>query len=253
MKSRSLSDLKLFLEKLLSNTPMQDHGPNGLQVEGKREIQKIGTAVSASLSTIEKAMGEGVDVLIVHHGLFWNGDPYPIEGSKKRKIETLLKNNVSLFAYHLPLDAHRDLGNNWRAAKDLGWRELEPFCEYKGAFIGVKGRFDPISIEEFQGKLERYYGNRASVAKAERKIIQSAGLVSGGAYRELKSAKAAGLDAFVTGNFDEPAWSEAQEENVHFLALGHTATEKVGPKALAEHIAKEFGLTCTFIDSDNPF
>lgn len=241
--------LDLFLEVDL----FKDYCPNGIQVEGKKEIHKAATAVSANLQTIEAAVHEGVNVLIVHHGMFWNRDPYPIIGSKKRKLDLLLKNQISLLAYHLPLDAHKEVGNNWRAAHAMGWEDLTPFGEFNGIEIGVKGMFAPVSIDSFVRSVEKYYSHSAATALNGKKMVASAALVSGGAYRELSKAAKAGVDCFITGNFDEPVWGEAYELGMHFLALGHSATERVGPKALCTYICEKLSLECLFLDSENPF
>jgi dinuclear metal center YbgI/SA1388 family protein len=245
------------LEKLLNiylNVPLfKDSCPNGLQVEGKREIKKIATAVSANLTTLQKAVEQEIDALVVHHGLFWFKDPYPLVGTKKNKIEMLLRHGIALFAYHLPLDAHSEVGNNWCAARELGWLNLEPFGEFNGTSVGVKGTFPAQEVLKFQGKLEAYYGHPAAVALGGKKEISSGSLISGGAYKELGAAARAGVDCFITGNFDEPAWSIAHEEGIHFFALGHAATEKVGPKALASYIQKTYGIAAHFLDVPNPF
>jgi dinuclear metal center YbgI/SA1388 family protein len=246
-------DLEKHLNAYLNVTIIKDVCPNGLQVEGKKEIKKIATAVSANLASIQKAVDEQVDGLIVHHGLFWNNDPYPIVGTKKKKLELLLREGISLFAYHLPLDAHREVGNNWQAARELGWEELESFGEYYGTLIGVKGTFAPQPIETFVAELEAYYEHTATVALGGKRSVASGALISGGAYKELPKVAQAGVDCFITGNFDEPAWSMAHEEGVHFLALGHSATEKIGPKALAGYIQKELKIPSIFLDIPNPF
>jgi putative NIF3 family GTP cyclohydrolase 1 type 2 len=189
----------------------------------------------------------------VHHGLFWNKDSYPIMGAKKKKIELLFQKQMSLLAYHLPLDLHQEVGNNWQAARDLGWEELEPFGIYNGIAIGVRGKFKDRSIDEFVTDVEAYYSHSATVALGGRKRVSSGALISGGAYKELSQAAKMGADCFITGNFDEPAWGIAFEENIHFLALGHTATEEVGPKALAKHLQREFNIPCQFIKTPNPF
>jgi len=242
-----LTALEEQLNTYLAIDLFEDYGPNGLQVEGKREIKRAATAVSASLETIEAAVELGVDALVVHHGLFWKRDPYPVVGAKRRKLQALLKAEISLLAYHLPLDAHEEVGNNWTAARDLGWEHLEPFQ------IGVKGTFQPVPVEIFIEKVEAYYGHKAFCARGGKERVSSAALISGGAYRELSAAAKLGVDCFITGNFDEPAWGMAHEEGMHFLALGHTATERIGPKALGNYIQESFGLPCTFIDTDNPF
>lgn len=246
-------ELEETLNGYLNVSIIKDFCPNGLQVEGKSEIKKVATAVSANLKTIQKAIEHEVDALIVHHGLFWFKDPYPIVGTKKNKIELLLRHGIALFTYHLPLDAHREVGNNWRAAREMGWENLEPFGEYNGTWIGVKGTFVPQQVGAFQGKLEAYYGHPATAALGGKKELSSGGLISGGAYKELGAAVQGGLDCFITGNFDEPAWNVAHEEGIHFFALGHTATEKVGPKALADHIQKNYGIPSQFLDVPNPF
>lgn len=249
-----LNGLVHTLEKLLNPGLFSDFCPNGLQIEGKNSIKKIGVAVSADLATLEKASELNVDALIVHHGLFWNQDPYPIVGNKRKKIEILLNRQISLLAYHLPLDAHQQVGNNWKVAIDLQWENLEPFGKYgSGPKIGVKGNFNACSIEEFVLKLEQYYGNKATCALGGKKRIQTAALISGGSYKSLKEAIQEGVDCFITGNFDEPAWSMAYEENIHFIAMGHTTTEKIGPKALGDYLCKEFGVECLYIDTLNPF
>lgn len=246
-------DLEEYLNTYLNVSSIEDYCPNGIQVEGRDEIQKIGTAVSANLRTLEKAVEEGVHALIVHHGLFWNRDPYPIVGTKKTKVELLLQSELSLFAYHLPLDAHQEVGNNWQAARALGWENLEPFGLYNGTLIGVKGTFRSRSIKTFVEGVEAYYAHPATLALGGKDQVSSGALISGGAYKELAAAARVGVECYITGNFDEPAWGVAFEERINFLALGHTATEKIGPKALAHHIQERFSVPCAFIEEGNPF
>lgn len=247
------TDLEAHLNTYLNVSLIPDYCPNGLQIEGKKEIRKLATAVSANLMTLEKAVEEKVDALIVHHGLFWNNDPYPIVGSKRAKIDLLLKHGISLFAYHVPLDAHQEVGNNWKAAHDLGWQKVESFGEFNGIMIGVRGEFPEQPIETFIAKMEAYYEHKALVALGGKKSITNCALISGGAYRQLAAAARASVQCFITGNFDEPAWGVAYEEEINFLALGHSATEKVGPKALADYLQKTFNLSCSFLDIPNPF
>ncbi len=232
-----------------------DACPNGIQVEGSKKISKVATAVSADLATIEKAVSEGVNALIVHHGLFWfrDSDEGRILGTKRKKIQLLMENQISLLAYHLPLDAHVEVGNNWKAAKELGWQNLSSFGFYNKKWIGVKGTFPLQPIESFVKQLETYYGHHAVGAWGGKREVSSAALISGGAYREVVGAAKEGLDCFVTGNFDEPAWAWSHEEKIHFLAMGHSATEKVGPRALSEKIAQQFGISSSFLDIPNPF
>jgi dinuclear metal center YbgI/SA1388 family protein len=247
------SDLEKCLNDYLNCAFFKDYCPNGLQIEGRNEIKKALTAVSANLLTLQKAVELECDALIVHHGLFWDREPQPLVGTKRKKIELLFKHGISLFAYHLPLDAHKEVGNNWYAAKELGWEDLEPFGDYNGTLIGVKGNFAPQPIETFVAELEAYYEHTATVALGGKRSVSSGALISGGAHRELSQAAKAGVDCFITGNFDEPAWAMAHEEEVHFLALGHSATEEVGPKALAHFITTKCGIECAFLHVPNPF
>lgn len=249
----TLSHLVSYLDQLLPGQGVSDHCPNGLQIEGKQEIKKIGTAVSASLATIEAAIEAQVDALIVHHGLFWNRDSYVIQGVKKQKIAFLLEHQISLFAYHLPLDMHPKIGNNWRAAQELGWSNLQPFCYINGVPIGVKGTLSNCSRDQLKAQLENYYEHPAVCALGGKERVNSAALVSGGAYKTLTDAAKEGVDAFITGSYDEPVWSQAFEENINFYALGHSATERIGPRALSQAIVEDLHIPSQFLDLFNPF
>lgn len=249
----TLLKLCRYLDQLFSVQGVVDSCPNGLQCEGKREITHIATAVSASLATIEAAVKAKADALIVHHGLFWKNDSPVIEGTKRSKLKVLLDNDISLFAYHLPLDLHREIGNNWKAARDLGWSDCQPFGFFGGVPIGVKGRIANTDRAAFQETLQRYYSHAATTAYGGPQTIETVALISGGAYKSLSDAAKEGVDAFITGSFDEPVWHTAFEENINFYALGHSATERVGPIALAECLQQKLAVPCTFIDVDNPF
>jgi dinuclear metal center YbgI/SA1388 family protein len=249
----TLQDLSQYLQQLLSPADFADYCINGLQVEGKGEIKKIAFAVSASLAVIEEAVKREADALIVHHGIFWNKDPYVVIGTRKEKLALLLKHGISLLAYHLPLDAHPKLGNNWKAAFDLGLEDLNPFALSGKTAIGVKGRMAPISTEAFQKKLEAYYGHPAHVALGGKKEIRSAAIISGGAHRYIDEAADEMLDCFITGSFDEPIWDIAHERRINFFALGHYSTERVGVIALMAHLHKLFSIPGEFIDLFNPF
>ena len=249
----TLQDFCHDLNTLLINTPVDDYCPNGLQVEGQKSITKIGTAVSASLATIQEAVRQNVHALIVHHGMFWERDSQLIIGVKREKLRLLLDNGISLLGYHLPLDIHQEYGNNWKAARDMGWQELQPFGFYKGTAIGVRGILRDTSREKLQEILEVYYQHPANVALGGKKEIKSLALISGGAHKMINDAVVGKVDAFITGSFDEPIWNIAHEEGINFYALGHSATEKVGPKAIGDYLASKFGLEHTFIDVPNPF
>lgn len=244
----TLKEVTEYLDGLMAAPKIVDYCPNGLQVQGRSDIRNVAVSVSASLKSIRKAVELKADILLVHHGLFWNKDPYVITGTKREKLKLLIENDISLIAYHLPLDAHETLGNNWKAAKELGWKNLQTFAE-----IGVSGAFPKISIKEFQKKLETYYKHPAVTALGGKDTVSSAALISGGAYRYAAQAAEQGIDCFITGNFDEPVWHQAFEEHINFFALGHAATEEVGVKALAEKLSKHFKLKWSFIDDHNPF
>jgi dinuclear metal center YbgI/SA1388 family protein len=249
----TLQDLFQYLQQLLSPGDFSDYCPNGIQVEGKHELQRIAFAVSASLATIEEAVKRKADALIVHHGIFWNKDAYIITGIKKEKLEHLIKEGISLLAYHLPLDAHQQVGNNWKAAFDLGLEDLNPFYLIGKSAIGVKGKMNPTPIEAFQSKLEAYYGHPAHVALGGKKEVRSAAILSGGGHKYIDHAADEKIDCYITGSFDEPIWDIAHERKINFLALGHYSTERVGILALMAHLHKQFHVPCEFIDLFNPF
>lgn len=250
-----LHDLIHHLNEELKVKHIEDFCPNGLQVEGTDEpVKKVVTAVSANLKAIHAAIKEKAQVLIVHHGIFWNKDPYPITGVKREKIKLLLDHNISLLAYHLPLDCHQTLGNNWKAALDMGWQNLKPFGPTQGNIsLGVRGSFPEQSVDHFKKQLEHYYGHPAHVALGGSSKVSSAALISGGAHREIREAIKAGVNCFITGSFDEPIWDIAHEEHLHFFAMGHYNTEEVGPKALGSYLANKFNIKHKFIQVPNPF
>jgi dinuclear metal center YbgI/SA1388 family protein len=251
----NLKNFSSYLNELLQAGEFEDVAVNGIQVEGKAKISRMAVAVSASLDVIKQACSKKVDLLLVHHGLFFKekGKELPIAGTLKEKLKLLLTHNISLVAYHLPLDAHVQFGNNWGAARALGFKNLAPFGIYQGKAIGVKGAFKACPRAEFQKKLEKFYGQKAHTALGGKEIISSCALVSGGAHKLVYEAALAGVDAYVTGSFDEPIWHAAFEEKINFFALGHAATEKIGVKLLGAHLEDHFDLDVIFIDEPNPF
>jgi dinuclear metal center YbgI/SA1388 family protein len=249
----TLQALSQFLDHLLSPKLFGDYCPNGLQVEGKERIHTIAFAVSASVAAVDAAVKMKADALIVHHGIFWDKEPMSVVGPKKEKLSQLLGENISLFAYHLPLDAHGEIGNNWKAAADLGWENLQPFGKMGKTAIGVKGSFKPMRVQDFQKQLEGYYKHPAHVALGGPLEVKTAALVSGGAHRTIQEAADEGIDCFITGSFDEPIWDIAHERRVNFFALGHYATETIGVLALMQLLSQTFGVRSEFIDLPNPF
>lgn len=250
-----LSDLVTHLDELLTPSLFSDYGPNGLQIgDSSIEVEKVATAVSADLMTIKQALACQANVLIVHHGLLWNSSKIsPFTHASFRRLQLLIKYDLHLLAYHLPLDAHPVIGNNWKVARDLQWNQLQSFGSFHPQ-IGVQGTFNPIHIHDFIHILSSYYGcSIKAQALGGKEYISSAALTSGGAYKEVLQAANNNIDCFITGNFDEPAWSYAIENHLHFLAFGHTHTEKVGPKALSQYINNQLLIPSCFIDTENTF
>ena len=250
----NLKNFTSYLHELLQvDTFKSDKALNGIQVEGKEKISSIATAVSSSLHVIKKAVELKSDLLLVHHGLLWKGTELAIEGTVKEKLKLLLQNDMSLFGYHLPLDAHTEFGNNWAAAKALGWTHLEPFGTSDYPAIGVKASFSACTRREFQKTLEKFYGQKAHEAPGGKDVVSSCVIVSGAAHKLIYDAVKSGVDCFVTGSFDEPIWHAAFEEHINFFAFGHAATEKIGVKLIGAHLEEKFHVKHTFIDEINPF
>jgi dinuclear metal center YbgI/SA1388 family protein len=247
MQSVPLKDLIGHLDALLNPTAFEDYGPNGLQVPGSGEIRTVVTGVSASVELFERAAEHDADLVLVHHGLFW-GATGPIDEQLKRRLQLLFDSNTALAAYHLPLDAHPQVGNNALLAQAIGATDPEPFVG-----IGVRARLPEISPEDLRARVREATGGREPLAfLAGPDPVRTIGIVSGGAARHLDDAIAEGLDAFVTGEPREPAMNDAREAGIHFLAAGHYATETFGVRALGERLAAEFGIRHVFADVPNP-
>jgi len=246
-------ELESYLTQYLDVKGFEDGALNGLQVEGKKGVRRVAVAVSACSEVFRKATAGGADALVVHHGLLWKEEwPKPVSGVFKERLKVLLAAECSLFAYHLPLDAHPEVGNNAVAAKELGLTGLEPFAEYHGRRIGFYGRFpEPLHIRTFVDKLEAYFGHRAFLVPSGPEMVSRVGFVSGGAAREAEAAVALGLDAYVTGEPGESVTYLCREAGINFAALGHYATERVGVRALALHLESRFGLDTFFIEVEN--
>jgi len=224
-----------------------DRSLNGLQVEGAEEVSRVAFAVDSSLSTFERAAESDADMLIVHHGLFW-GSPLAITGMHKRRVRYLLEKDIGLYAAHIPLDAHREVGNNWGLARLLGLDSLEDFGSWQGTTIGVKGVFpNPIGLRELADLIEQELGESVLVHAGGKLEVGSLGIVSGGAAWTLVEAAEAGLDAFLTGEPKHEVFYEAFERHLNALYAGHYMTETVGVKLLAEKLRDEFGLNGEFI------
>jgi dinuclear metal center YbgI/SA1388 family protein len=244
-------------DQLLQPGRFKDYGPNGLQVEGKPEVRKIVSGVTASLALIEAAVAAQADAIFVHHGLFWRGQDGRIAGWMKQRLALLLSHDINLFAYHLPLDAHAELGNNAQLGLQLGLvaheGERGRFGEQGLGFLGGKvGGASFSSIEELADTIKSALKRPVTVVGSASYAIKSIAWCSGGAQSYFEAAIAAGADAFITGEISEPQAHYAREMGVAFIACGHHASERYGAPAVAAHVAAQFGLAHEFVDIDNP-
>ncbi|HSV52667.1 MAG TPA: Nif3-like dinuclear metal center hexameric protein [Burkholderiaceae bacterium] len=245
--------LLAVFDDLLQSARFKDYGPNGLQVEGKSEIRKIVSGVTASRALIEAAIGAQADALFVHHGLFWRGHDGRITGWMKQRLALLLAHDINLYAYHLPLDAHPELGNNAQFGLRLGLQAEARFGDQDLGFLG--GRTDGGSFtdaESLAAHLKIRLSRPVVLVDTARKAIKNVAWCTGGAQGYFEAAIAAGADAFITGEISEPQAHYARECGVAFLACGHHASERYGAPAVAGYVAAQLGLAHQFIDIDNP-
>jgi dinuclear metal center YbgI/SA1388 family protein len=254
--STTINELTVFLNDLLKPEEFKDYGPNGLQIEGKETISKIAFAVSATADSVQKAVDYGADAMIVHHGLFWKfHGTRPIIGPFYKRVAPLIKSDINLLGYHLPLDAHSHVGNAASIANLIGLTKLIPFGDHKGSATGVSGTFStPIKATDLKAKLERVLDHGVYHA-APKGIdeISSIGIITGGANGDWVHALDQNLDAYLTGEMSEHDWHESQESNIHMFAGGHHATEKFGIQNLQELIKNKLDIEDTiYIDSSNP-
>lgn len=249
------SGLERFLNGLLQPESFPDYGPNGLQIEGGETIDRIAFAVSATAHSAGVAAREGAQALVVHHGLFWNFHGVrTLTGPFARRVFPLVRHGISLFAYHLPLDAHLEIGNAAQLGLRIGLAEQQPFGDHQGRPTGISGRLpEPVSADALRDCLEHVLAHRVLLASPdEARPIRSIGVITGGANGGWRDAVAAGLDAYVTGEMSEHDWHEAREAGIHMFAGGHHATEQFGIQALMERVRDTFGTDCFYIASDNP-
>lgn len=249
-------ELDNFLKNLLRPELFDDYCPNGLQVEGKNEIKKIVFAVSATRESAEYAATIKASALVVHHGLFWKfHGTKTLTGPFYKRVAPLLKNDINLFGYHLPLDAHMEVGNASSIAKLIGMSDLLPFGNYKGVATGVMGSL-PKSLSGLELKkiLEEKLGHAVHYSNPmDAKEIKKIGIITGGANSEWREAKKLDLDAYITGEMSEHDYHESREAGIHMFAGGHHATEKFGIQTLMKKIQESFpDLECEFLDSENP-
>ena len=250
----ALHSIVEHLDSILDPDAYDDYGPNGLQVPGREAVETVVTGVSANVELFARAREENADLVLVHHGLFWAGPPRPLDRGSKRRLQLLFDADMSLAAYHLPLDGHIEHGNNALLAAAIGCESKEPFAKHKRTTIGVAGRLpgDGIAPDELVARVREATGREPLAFTDGPEPVRTVGIVSGAGADYLEDAIAAGLDAFVTGEPIERAMARAQEAGVHFLAAGHYATETFGVRRLGDLLAARFGVRHLFVDVPNP-
>ena len=241
--------LEQLIDQQLNSQSFSDYAPNGMQVEGRSEIKRVVTGVTACQALLDEAVRLQADALIVHHGYFWKNESPLIKGMKRQRLRTLLLNDINLYGWHLPLDAHPELGNNAQLAKLLGIvpeGEIIPLVPYGRLETPLNGEEFALLIQEKLGRIPLHCGDNAP------QIIRSVAWCTGGGQGFIDDAADYGVDAFISGEVSEKTIHTARERGLHFFAAGHHATERGGVKALGEWLAETQGLEVMFVDIDNP-
>jgi dinuclear metal center YbgI/SA1388 family protein len=245
--------LATYVHELLACATFEDYAPNGLQIEGRHAIRRIATAVTASKEAISEAIAFQADALLVHHGYFWRGEATVITGMKRERIGKLMAQDMSLFAYHLPLDCHLALGNNACLGRLLSIETIQTHSVNKTANLLWSGSFaKPIAANAFAREIETKLGRKPLLVSGSVKPIERIAWCSGGAQDFIEEASHLGVDAYLSGEISERTYYQAQELQLHYFAAGHHATERFGIQALGHHLADQFALDHLFIDSANP-
>lgn len=246
-------ELFIYLQQFLQPDQFKDYCPNGLQVSGKQQIKKIVTGVSACQALIDAAIAAKADTLLVHHGFFWKGEEPALTGIKRQRIASLLQHDINLFAYHLPLDAHPEVGNNVQLAKLFNFQEVLFLDGPYGHNIGCQGLLlEAQTPQQFAKTIATVLKREPQVVVAGNKPIKTIAWCTGAAQDYLEYVADLGVDAYLSGEISERTYHQAQELGVHYFAAGHHATERYGIKALGEHLAHRFHIDVEFIDIDNP-
>jgi len=235
---------------LLEAARFRDYCPNGLQVEGRGQVRRVLCGVTASQALIDEAVRRDVDAVLVHHGWFWRGEDGRVTGFRKRRMAALLAHDISLFAYHLPLDAHAELGNNARLGRLLGWETTGRFAEQDIGYLGVP--LQPSFSGELAARIGNVLGREALLVGDATRPVQRVAWCSGGAQGYFEQAILAGADVYVSGEISEQTVYLARESGVPYIAAGHHATERYGVQALGRHLAENCGLSCEYFELDNP-
>jgi dinuclear metal center YbgI/SA1388 family protein len=242
------NQLESYLATLLAVERFKDYGPNGLQVEGRAEVSRLVSGVTASRALIDAAIAVKADAILVHHGLFWRGQDGRLVGWLAERVKRLMAHGINLFAYHLPLDAHAEFGNNAQLGLQLGLVADARFGEQDLGFAGPAA----LSLDSLAECVHAALGRAPLVLPGDGRALTRIGWCTGGAQGYFEAAIAAGVDAFITGEVSEPQAHLARETGVPFLACGHHATERFGAPAVAAHVAERFGIEHRFIEIDNP-
>ena len=246
-------ELLQHLSALLQVQKIKDYCPNGLQVEGRKTIESIITGVTASQALIDVAVEKQADAIVVHHGYFWKGEDPCIKGMKKQRLAALLANDINLFAFHLPLDVHPNLGNNAQLASLLDIVETSGLEVDNPFSVAMQGYFNqPLTHRELVERLQSSLNTNVLSEGRPEDVINSVAWCTGGGQGYIDLAAEQGIDAFISGEVSEQTIHTAREMNVHFFAAGHHATERYGVKALGEHLANHFTLDVEFVDIPNP-
>jgi len=251
--SVSLTSLVKYCEELLNVKEFKDYCPNGLQVEGASTVRRIISGVTASQALLDVAVKYDADLVLVHHGYFWRGEDERVTGMKKQRLKTLLTHDISLLGYHLPLDAHPELGNNATLAKRMGWIITEGLDGPLGRAIGMVGELStPMSGQALAAQLAQALGREPLYIQGIDRAIKKVAWCTGGAQGYIDKALAAGVDAYISGEVSEPTYHFAKEMGIEYFAAGHHATERYGVQALGEHLSKRFDIEHRYIELDNP-
>ena len=243
-------DLTRYLDTLLESARYKDYCPNGLQVEGRDEVQRVLAGVTASQALVDAAIARGADTLLVHHGWFWRGEDGRVTGFRKARLQALLGHDINLIGYHLPLDAHPEFGNNAQLAKRLGWTLEGHFGDQDLGCFGITS--SPETLADLAAQLRSKLRREPLVIGDIERPVKRIAWCSGGAQSYFEEAIGLGVDAYVSGEISEQHVHLARETGVAYIAAGHHATERFGVQALAAHLVENFGIECEFLDIDNP-
>ena len=248
-----LQDIIQWCDQTLKSPEIKDYAPNGLQIEGKTEVRKILAAVTASQDAIDAAIRENADLLLVHHGYFWKGEAYPITGMRGKRIKSLIQHDISLLAYHLPLDSHPSLGNNAAIADLLELERIETLDPSERHPIGNIGYLNqPMPVEEFKTFVSEKLKFDVTHLPADKTMIEKVGFCTGGAQDFIVKAAEQDCDAYISGEVSERTFYEAKELGVHYFACGHHATERYGVQRLGQAISEQFDIEYVYFELNNP-